>query len=895
MGQLPIGEAWHASSGASVVEMLDASSEGLSAAAAAERLLRYGPNALPAAAEGSALRRFLNQFNNVLIYFLLVAGTAAAFLGHIVDAAVIVAVVVANATIGFIQEGRAQEALNAIRDLIAPEATVIRDHRRQRKPVGELVPGDLVLVEAGDRVPADIRLLRARRLLIDEALLTGESLAAEKHDAPVALDAPLGDRSCMAYSGTLVAAGQGTGIVVETGQRTQIGRISSLLQGVESLSTPLLRQMDAFARRFTWLVLGGGTLLFAFAVLVRAYDWVDALIAVVALAVGIVPEGLPAVISITLAIGVGRMAARNAVIRRLPAVETLGATSVICTDKTGTLTRNEMTARHVLVHQHEFLVSGSGYAPEGELTARPPDDEVSTITACAEILRCGLLCNDADLWQSDGQWVVNGDPMEGALISLAMKAGFDPAQVRAEWPRLDEIPFDATHRFMATLHAGPGGERVVFIKGAADALLPRSHNEADRSYWDGRIDSAGAEGERVLGFAMKRHSGSDATVRIEDVVDGMQFLGLVGFIDPPRPEAKLAIAECRSAQIAVKMITGDHAATAAAIARQLDIADTLRITTGAQIDRMSDAELQEAAEASSVFARTSPENKLRIVQALQARGHVVAMTGDGVNDAPSLKQANVGTAMGIKGTEAAKEAAEMVLLDDNFASIVNAVREGRTVHDNIKKVISWELPANGGETLAVVLAILIGFNLPMNATQILWINLVLTATLGLVLAFEPPEPGVMQRPPRPARAPLLSPFLVWRIFSVSILLGATMLGIFFYALQSGRDLETARTMVVNAVVVSEIFYLFTVRRLHATSFTWHGVLGTRPVLIAISVLAVAQILFTYAPLMNQVFESRPLTLAEGILILFVGAGLMVFLEGEKALMRRTGWFAELRP
>ncbi|OAI43660.1 carbonate dehydratase [Rhizomicrobium sp. SCGC AG-212-E05] len=894
MGQLPIAEAWHASSGTSVVEKLGASSEGLSATAAAERLRRYGPNALPAAAQGSALRRFLNQFNNVMIYFLLIAGAAAALLGHVVDAVVIITVVVANATIGFIQEGRAQEALNAIRALIAPEATVIRDHRRQHKPVDELVPGDLVLIEAGDRVPADIRLLRARRLLIDEALLTGESLAAEKHDAPVALECPLGDRSCMAYSGTLVAAGQGTGIVVETGQRTEIGRISSLLQGVESLSTPLLRQMDAFARRFTWLVLGGGTLLFAFAVLVRAYDWVDALIAVVALAVGIVPEGLPAVISITLAIGVGRMAARNAVIRRLPAVETLGATSVICTDKTGTLTRNEMTARHVFVHQREFLVSGSGYAPEGELTARHSDGDISAAAACAEVLRCGLLCNDADLWQSDGQWAVNGDPMEGALISLAMKAGHDPARTRAEWPRLDEIPFDATHRFMATLHAGPQGERVVFIKGAADAILPRSRNETDRIYWDGRIDAAGAEGERVLGFAMKRHARPDVTLRMDDVEQDIEFLGLIGFIDPPRPEAKLAIAECRSAQIAVKMITGDHAATAAAIARQLDIADVLRVTTGAQIDQMSDAELQEAAEASSVFARTSPENKLRIVQALQARGHVVAMTGDGVNDAPSLKQANVGTAMGIKGTEAAKEAAEMVLLDDNFASIVSAVREGRTVHDNIKKVIAWELPANGGETLAVVVAILIGFSLPMSATQILWINLVLTATLGLVLAFEPPEPGVMQRPPRPARAPLLSPFLVWRIFSVSILLGATMLGIFFYALQSGRDLETARTMVVNAVAVSEIFYLFTVRHLYATSFTWRGVLGTRPVLIAIAVLAAAQILFTYAPFMNEIFESRPLTLAEGVLILFVGVGLMVVLELEKALMRRTGWFSELR-
>lgn len=886
----PLG--WHAVPVERALASLASADAGLSEAEAQRRLGVDGPNELPRTAGRSALRRILTQFQNVLIYFLLVAVVAAALVGHLVDAGVILAVIVANATIGFIQEGRAEQALEALQKLIAAETSVLRDGHRQRIPVRDLVKGDVVLIEAGDRVPADLRLLRARRLLIDEALLTGESVAAEKQEAPVAPDATLGDRRCMAFSGTLVAAGQGAGLVVATGLETEIGRISTMLQHVEPLNTPLLRQIDGFARRFTGLVLAGAAALFAFAVLVRGFDWIEALIAVVALAVGIVPEGLPAVITITLAIGVGRMAARNAVIRKLPAVETLGATSVICTDKTGTLTRNEMTARRIFADGRQMIASGAGYSPEGELIADEGDD-VEALVNCAGVLRCGLLCNDAELTQANGGWGVNGDPMEGALIALAMKAGLDPHHVRSEWPRIDEIPFDAAHRFMATLHRGPGGEHVAFIKGAVEALLAMAGAATDAEAWHARVAEAGAKGERVLGFARKVFPAAKDYLSFADLAEGVEFLGLVGFIDPPRPEAKTAIAECRSARIAVKMITGDHAATAAAIAQQLDLADEVRVVTGAEIDEMSDATLQARVEEISVFARTTPENKLRIVRALQARGCIVAMTGDGVNDAPSLKQADVGTAMGIKGTEAAKEAAQMVLLDDNFASIVSAVREGRTVHDNIRKVIAWELPANGGETLAVVLAILAGFSLPMNATQILWTNLVLTATLGLVLAFEPPEPGVMQRPPRPARAPLLSPFLVWRVVFVSVVLTAVVLGVFFYALHAGRDLETARTMVVNMFVVGEIFYLFNVRYLHATSFSWRGVLGTRPVLIAIGVLLVCQLLFTYAPFMQRIFDSRPLKLVDGALIILVGAGLMLVLELEKALLRRTGWFREL--
>lgn len=885
---------WHHLAISSILRELNSSHIGLSELEAAERRDRYGLNILPEIRRRPALRRFIAQFNNVLIYFLLAAAAAAAGLGHLVDAGVIVAVVILNALVGFIQEGRAEQALDAIRELIAPDATVLREGQRTQISAQDLVPGDLVLLEAGDRVPADIRLLRARGLLIDEAPLTGESVAAEKDEIPAAPTAALGDRRCMAFSGTLVAAGQGAGVVVETGLRTEVGQISGMLQTVEPLNTPLLRQIDSFARRFTWLVLFGGVALFAFAVSIRGFAWVDALIAVVALAVGVIPEGLPAVITVTLAIGVKRMAARNAVIRKLPAVETLGATSVICTDKTGTLTRNEMTVRRIMTTARDVLVSGSGYAPTGVFTDPETGAQTELEEDVLDLVRCGILCSDAALRQDADQWRVHGDPMEGALLALGAKANLAGSNLRAEWTRLDEIPFDAAHRFMATMHRSPAGEVVVFLKGAAEAVCERATRPFDPEPWNRRIAVAGEDGERVLAFGMKRLPLAPDRLAFADVTDGVEFLGLVGFVDPPRPETKAAIAECRSAQIAVKMITGDHAATALAVARQIEIADHPQALTGAEIERLSDAELGEAVERVSVFARTSPAHKLRIVRALQANGHIVAMTGDGVNDAPSLKQADVGVAMGIKGTEASKEAAQMVLLDDNFASIVSAIREGRTVHDNIRKVITFEVPTNGAECLTVVLAMLFGFALPMSAIQILWSNLILAATLAIVLAFEPPEPGVMQRRPRAADSPLLSPFLIWRVALISVLLGAAALGVFFHALHTGRDLETARTMVVNLFVVAEIFYLFNVRYLHMTSLTWRGALGTPAVLAAIALLVVAQTLFTYAPFMQAIFASRPLSFQDGALLIGIGAAIMVFLEVEKLLMRKLGWFPELR-
>ncbi|MEW5864283.1 MAG: HAD-IC family P-type ATPase [Pseudomonadota bacterium] len=884
----PGADDWHARAPHEVLAALRSTPHGLTEDEVARRLAEYGPNVLPQPPRPHPLARFLAQFDSALIYVLLAAAVGALALGHTVDAAVIFAVVLVNAVVGFVQEGKAERALEAVQRMVAPQATVLRGGRRITVRVADLVPGDIVLLEPGDRVPADLRLLRARGLLVDEALLTGESVAAEKREEPAPPAAELGDRHSMAYSGTLVVAGQGIGVAVATGAKTEVGRIGALLAGVESLTTPLLRQIGRFARHFTATVLACAAALFAFAVLARGWEWPQALIAVVALAVAVIPEGLPAVITITLAIGVQRMAARNAVIRRLPAVETLGATSVICSDKTGTLTRNEMTARRVITHAHELRVVGSGYAPEGGLEAPGGDEDAAAIEQALALLRCALLCNDAHLRQRDGLWTVEGDPMEGALIALAMKAGLNPEHVRAEWPRLDEIPFDPGARFMATLHRGPGGEAIVFVKGAPERVLELSVPiERSGAPWQACLAAAAADGERVLGFACRRLDAAPDRLLPEHVAR-LEFLGLVGLMDPPRPEVPQAIAECRAAGIAVKMITGDHAATAAAIARELGIAASPRTVTGAELDAWSDAEMAERTPQTDVFARTSPEHKLRIVRALQARGAVVAMTGDGVNDAPALRQADVGVAMGIKGTEAAKEAAEMVLLDDNFASIVHAVREGRTVYDNIRKVIGWTLPTNGGEALTVAAAMLAGFTLPVTATQILWINLVTAVTLGLALAFEPAEPGVMRRPPRPLEAPLLSPFLVWRVAFVSLLFAGGTIAVFFTALGHGRDTETARTLAVNTLVTFEIFYLFNVRYLHMRSLTLAGALGTPAVLLAVGTVSAAQLAFTYAPFMQRWFDTRPVALADGGLVVLLGAALMLLLEAEKALARRLG-------
>jgi len=892
---------WHALPADTVITDLASSREGLTSAEADARLARHGPNALPAAARKSLLWRFILQFDNLLIYVMIAGAAITAILGHYIDTAVILAVIIINAIIGVVQESKAESALDAIRGMISPRASILREGHRVTIDAAHLVPGDVLLLEAGDRVTADVRLIKARNLRIDEAILTGESVPTQKGTDTVAKVAALGDRRSMAFSGTLVTAGQGAGVVVATGPGSEIGRISALLSRVEQLETPLIRQMNNFAQQLTFAILALCVITLFFAVFARDYPLDLAFLAVVSMAVSAVPEGLPAVMTITLAIGVQRMAARNAIIRHLPAVETLGSVSTICSDKTGTLTRNEMTVTRVVLADHAYDVGGVGYAPKGGFSLDGSEADPTADPALANAARTAILCNDAALRERDGQWSVDGDPMEGALMAFGLKAGFEREQLSRSLPRLDEIPFDAAHRYMATLHHGHDGTAFACIKGAPERVLDMCRTQAtgsgeaplDKAYWLRAVDALARNGQRVLALASLPLPRDKRTLDFGDVDEGLRLDALVGLIDPPRPEAIAAVAECRSAGISVKMITGDHGATAGAIAGELGLPASAKVVTGRDLDTVDDATLQELAARTSVFARTSPEHKLRLVEALQADGDVIAMTGDGVNDAPALKRADVGVAMGRSGTEAAKESADMVLADDNFASIVAAVREGRTVYDNLTKVIGWTLPTNGGELLIVVAAILFGITLPLTPVQILWINMVTTVGLGLVLAFEPAEPDIMERPPRAPDAPILSPFLLWRVVFVSCLFAIGALGIFAWALDRGLGVETARTMVVNTVVVLEVFYLFSVRYLYGASLTWRGVLGTPAVLIGIAVIVSLQLAFTYLPSMQYLFETTGIGFVESVAILATGIALFAILEIEKRIGRAL--FPTLRP
>jgi magnesium-transporting ATPase (P-type) len=898
---VPSDKPWHARPADNVIADLATKREGLTAAEAATRLERHGPNALPVGARKSLLRRFLLQFHNVLIYVMIAGAVITALLGHTTDTAVILSVIIINAIIGVIQENKAEAALDAIRDMISPRASVLREGHRVATDAAKLVPGDILLLEAGDRVTADVRLIKARNLRIDEAILTGESVAVTKGTDLAAEAAALGDRRSMAYSGTLVTAGQGAGVIVATGPHSEIGRISALLSRVEQLETPLIRQMNQFARQLTVAILALCAATFFFAVFARDYALDLAFLAVVSMAVSAVPEGLPAVMTITLAIGVQRMAARNAIIRHLPAVETLGSVSTICSDKTGTLTRNEMSVTRVVLADRAYDVGGVGYAPKGGFSLNGNEADPTADAALMSAARTAILCNDAALHERAGAWSVDGDPMEGALMTFGLKAGFEHEQLVKSLPRLDEIPFDAAHRYMATLHHSHDGAVFACVKGAPERVLDMCRAQAsgegtaslDKAYWLKAVDKLAGNGQRVLALASLTLPRDKRTLDFGDIDEGLRLDGLVGLIDPPRPEAIAAVAECRSAGITVKMITGDHAATAGAIAGQLGLAASTRAVTGRDLDTVDDVTLRTLAAETSVFARTSPEHKLRLVEALQADGDVIAMTGDGVNDAPALKRADVGVAMGRSGTEAAKEAADMVLADDNFASIVAAVREGRTVYDNLTKVIGWTLPTNGGEFLIVVAAIIFGITLPMTPAQILWINMVTTVGLGLVLAFEPAEPDIMQRPPRASDAPILSPFLLWRVVFVSCLFAIGALGIFAWALSRGLGVETARTMVVNTVVVLELFYLFSVRYLYGASLTWRGILGTPAVLIGIAVTVGLQTSFTYLPSMQYLFQTTSIGFLEGLAIIATGIALFGVLEIEKRIGRAL--FPAFRP
>lgn len=884
---------WHNIALDTALKQLDFLASGLTQSEVSARLAKYGANSLPKAARRSNLMRFLLQFHNILIYVLIGCSLLTAALSHWTDTGVILAVVVANAIIGYIQEGKAEKAMDAVRDMLAPYAKVIRGGERISIKCDQLVPGDIVLLEAGDKVPADLRMLKTHGMSVQEAILTGESVPVEKHTEAVAADAALGDRSCMAFSGTLVTTGQGKGVVVATGRNTEIGRISSMLSEVEILTTPLVSQMNIFAKWLSIFILFVAGVLLIHGYFVGHHDFFETLMAVVGLSVAAIPEGLPAVLTITLAVGVQEMAKRNAIVRRLPAIETLGSVSVICTDKTGTLTRNEMMVASALTHQHLFTFEGHGYAPQGALKLNGTHAMPSEHPVLEEIARAGSLCNDAALSQHDGLWHVEGDPMEGALLSFTGKVALDVQKGQAAWTRRDLIPFDAKHRFMATLnHHHESHQAYVFVKGAPERILAMCANQRgvngrtealNTSYWNENAENIAALGQRVLAFAVKSVKPEHTVLEHNELEGTLTLLGMVGMTDPPRSEAIAAIAECQSAGIRVKMITGDHAKTAAAIGKQIGLQYPDKVLTGVDLDVMDDASLSEAVLDCNIFARTSPRHKLQLVMALQSHGMTVVMTGDGVNDAPALKRADAGVAMGRKGSEATKEAAELVLADDNFTSIVTAVRKGRTVYDNIQKVISWTLPTNAGEAMVIIVSLMLGLALPITPIQILWINLITAVTLGIALAFEPTEENTMCRPPRPRHQPLLTPELLWHIALVSSLFLCAVFGIYHYVLNHGHSIELARTMAVNTLVVMEVFHLLFIRNIHVKSLTWRALRGTKVVWTVIAIITLAQFAITYIPSLQKIFATEAIPFWYGVLIIGIGASLFVIVETEKQI------------
>ena len=889
--------AWHAMSQAEVVKRLASNpEEGLNLSEASDRLQKYGPNRLPEGRKRGAFTRFFAQFKNILVYVLLAAGFTKLMLGLWVDAGIIFAVVVLNALLGFIQEGKAEKALDSIRNMLSAEARTMRSGETRMIPAEQLVPGDVVLLESGDKIPADLRLVDAKNLRTEEAALTGESVPAEKTVDAVPVNATVGDRGSMAFSGTMVVSGRATGVVVATGNETELGRINQLLAGVSALETPLLRQIKKFGYAITAVIAVVSVLIFAYGKWVMGMDFVRLFQAVVGIAVSVIPEGLPALITITLAIGVQRMAQRNAIIRRLPAVETLGSVSRICSDKTGTLTLMEMMVVSAVTAEAAYQITGDGYAPTGEIK------KDGTVVGSEPVLtimgRVCLLCNDAELFQQDGTWKVEGDPTEGALYPFAIKLGMDRQAEQAAFPRIDAIPFESEHKFMATLHRSADGQQLLLVKGAPEVILERcslqqtAHGKPaalDRGHFMTESDRLASQGERVLALAWledpKLQAGSLGPA---DLPSNLVLLGLIGLLDPPRKEAIEAVKECHGGGIRVTMITGDHKITAAAIAKMLGIGDGKTAITGTEIEEMDTATLQERVGTVDVFARASPEHKLRLVKAIQANKQIVAMTGDGVNDAPALKKADIGVAMGIKGTEVTKEAAGMILADDNFASIAAAVKEGRTVYNNIEKAMLFMLPTNVAQALVIAVAIVFGFTLPITAPQILWVNMVTSVALGLVISFEPHETDVMLRPPRAVDRPIVTAFGLWRILFIGLALLAYTLLAFFWMKSQGASDQLARTVAVNAITIGQVFYLLNSRYLLDSSLSLKAHTGNKYLPLGIIAVVVLQLLFTYTRPFQAMFGNEAIPLRIWPWLLAGGLVFFLVVEAEKFVIRSSG-------
>lgn len=868
---------WHSLNLETVFSDLSASPKGLSDEEARERLKEFGQNIIQGRRPEGILRILLRQFLNPIVYVLLVATLLTVVMGKLTDGIVVFSVVVINTLIGFVQEYQAGQTINSLMKMIPEFVTVMRNGDQHKIPVPELVPGDHVLLEAGDRVPADIRLSFVKNFYLDQAILTGESLPIIKQVDPVDINAGIADRANMAYSGTLVTTGTGEGIVIATGLNTEIGKISALLDATESPETPLTKSIKKVAKWITMTVLFFGIVLLLAGIL-RGYTLMDASFIAITLAVATIPEGLPAIITIASAIGVRRMAKRKSIIRHLPAVETLGSTTVICSDKTGTLTRNEMTVQALWNGTDFFDVKGIGIEPKGSVVRKENGLDADE-TQVGELLKAGALCNDASIEQdSAGNWKVVGDPTEVALIVALRKIGTNEKTLREQWPRLDELPFDPDKKIMATLHQSPEGEKILYLKGAPEAVtsILSSKKDSQSDPVPENIMKAALlfadSGMRVLAFASKKLADNHATIIDEVLQDQFEFIGLQAMIDPPRMEVKEAIQACHEAGITVKMITGDHPGTASAVARELGlITKEQSFIQGFEIQKMDDKQLQKAVELTNVFARVAPEHKLRLVIALQANGEIVAMTGDGVNDAPAVKRADIGIAMGISGTAVAKDAADMILVDDNFESIEAAVEEGRRIYDNILKSIVFIVPTSIGLGLVIFIGTLIfpfehGLVLqPIHPIQALWVNLITAVALSLPLAFETTEPDVMQRPPRKPNSPIFNRWILLRMILVAIITAGGALGIFIweYNLELSRGMtpavaiSEAQTMVVTVTVLFQVFYLINCRSL---KYPIHkiGFLSNPSIFLGILLVLLAQLAFVYLPFMNYWFHSSPL-------------------------------------
>ncbi|MDX5423062.1 MAG: HAD-IC family P-type ATPase [Hymenobacteraceae bacterium] len=869
-----LSQNWHTLSTDNVFTELSTSPSGLTVAEAQNRLKATGPNVLRKHRDISIIRILLRQIQNPLIYVLLAATLLALGMGKITDAMVIFSVVVINTIIGFVQEYQAGMTIQKLLRMTPAQVTVMREGEQRNVAAPELVPGDYVLLQAGDRISADLRLTSVKNLQCDEASLTGESLPVAKDTEPVEEEAVPGDRTCMAYSGTFVTHGTGEGIVVATASNTEIGKISELLEAAQEPETPLTRSISKVAKWITISILVVGVIVLGIGV-ARGYTFTGAAFSAITLAVATIPEGLPAVITIASAIGVRRMARRNSVIRHLPAVETLGSTTVICSDKTGTLTRNEMTVKALWNGKHYYDVTGIGIEPEGEILHAASGEEAQE-NHIGELVRAGVLCNDASLEeQENGTWKAVGDPTETALVTAGRKLGIAEDELREKWPRLDEHPFDSERKIMATLHSSPHGGKVVYVKGAPEAvlrMLGSTQGVAPGEISEEALQFA-ASGLRVLAFASKELDAPPTDGITEEILqDGFRFLGLQAMLDPPRVEVKEAIDTCHQAGVIVKMITGDHPGTAAAVAQELGLmAPGQTVITGHELQGMDEVEYQRAVERTNVFARVSPEHKLRLVMALQANGEVVAMTGDGVNDAPALKRADIGVAMGITGTAVAKEAADMILTDDNFESIEAAVEEGRRVYDNLIKSIVFILPTSIGLGLVIFVSVLFfpsqgGVPLQaMQPVQVLWINLITAVALSLPLALEVMEPDAMHRPPRDPDAPIFSGWIVFRMVAVASLMAGGTLGLFLreYYAEISRDippaiaLAEAQTMAVTTMVLFQAFYLIDCRSLKYP-VTKIGLLTNPMVFVGIAAVLLTQLAFVYFPFMNRWFYSLPL-------------------------------------